>query len=67
MLSDLGKNDRSCFLVMSMTREMWESSKLALPVGLEQRQLTFQDLLWKLFVADKKEMSDLAAKFVTSA
>lgn len=52
---------------MSMTREMWESSKLALPVGLEQRQLTFQDLLWKLFVADKKEMSDLAAKFVTSA
>lgn len=52
---------------MSITRKMWESSKLALPVGLEQRQLTFQDLLWKLLVADEKEGFDLATKFVTGA
>ncbi|KAF3969043.1 hypothetical protein CMV_007131 [Castanea mollissima] len=46
---------------------MRKSSKLALPAGLGQRQLTFQDLLWKLCVADEKEGFDLAAKFVTGA
>lgn len=51
----------------SCAKEVWESSKLVFPSGLNQRQLSFKDILWKLFTSDDKKWTDMAARFIAGA
>ena len=48
-------------------REVWEFLKLVIPIGLNHCQVSFKDLLWKMFIADNKEGTDMAARFISGA